>query len=110
MTYIKNYKKQKPPKNIQITHRYINEDNILAVPFDKGIGICQMDQQTYISKLVAIISLQQFKKETQKMEKQETFLSKRRKRIVRMLKKLKEESKIDKLLYEKLKLVGNQPT
>ena len=106
LTYIKNCKKQKTPRNIQMTRRYLRENNLMAVPFDKGIWICIMDQNTYNNKLDAIIRLPQFEKETQKRKNEKHPVLKGEERIVRTLKKLKEENKIDESLYEKLKPVG----
>ena len=39
LAYIKRCSKQKTLRNIQITKKYLNENNLVAVPFDKGIGI-----------------------------------------------------------------------
>ena len=40
INYIKKCKKQKPSRNISATKRYLKKNNLLAVPFDKGVGIC----------------------------------------------------------------------
>ena len=37
LNYVKKCKKQKPPRNIQLTRKYLIENKLLAVPFDKGI-------------------------------------------------------------------------
>ena len=63
-------------------------------------------QHTYNNKLDAIIRLPQFEKETQKRKNEKHPVLKGEERIVRTLKKLKEENKIDESLYEKLKPVG----
>ena len=47
-----------------MTKRYLREKDLLAVPFDKGAGICMMKRQTYISKLSDILNLEQFEKVT----------------------------------------------
>ena len=92
-----------------MTRRYLRENNLLAVPFDKGIGICVMDQDTYNRKLDAIINLPQFEKETHKRKNEKHPVLKEEERIVQMLKKLKSENKIKESLYEKLKPIGSQP-
>ena len=45
-----------------MTKRYLKEHGLLAIPFDRAIGICVMDKNTYHSKLNEIISLPQFEK------------------------------------------------
>ena len=59
---LKHCKKQKRPRNISMTKRYLNKNGLMAIPFDKGIGICLMSSKTYIKKLCEIIHLSQFKK------------------------------------------------
>lgn len=54
LTYIKNCKKQKTPRNVQMTRKYLKENDLLAVPFDKGIGICLMKTDTYNENLTKL--------------------------------------------------------
>ena len=42
LNYIKKCKRMKSSKNIQLTKKYLKVNDLLAVPFDKGIGICIM--------------------------------------------------------------------
>ena len=60
LAYIKNCRKQKSPRHIHLTKRYLKENGLLAVPFDKGIGICVMPAETYKEKIRDITSLKQF--------------------------------------------------
>ena len=57
LTYIKNCNKQKNPRNIQMTCRYLKENKLVAIPFDKVIGVCLMTVDTYNNKLKDIINL-----------------------------------------------------
>ena len=43
-----------------MTKKYLKDNGLLAIPFDKGIGICIMKKETYESKLDDIINLPQF--------------------------------------------------
>ena len=43
-----------------MTKKYLKDQNLLAVPFDKGIGICLMKSELYNNKLDDIIQLPQF--------------------------------------------------
>jgi len=62
LSYIKKCKKQNTSRNIMLTKKYLKEHNLLAVPFDKGVGICIMKKETYNRKLAAIYNLPQFEK------------------------------------------------
>jgi hypothetical protein len=50
LTYIKHCKKQKSSRNILLTKQYIQENDFLAIPFDKGLGICLMTKAKYQEK------------------------------------------------------------
>jgi hypothetical protein len=63
MKYIKTCTKQKTPRNLLMTKKYLSANNLVAVPFDKGIGFCVMKAENYNDKLNTILSLDQFKKE-----------------------------------------------
>ena len=71
IAYIKKCKKQVSNRNVQATKRYLKEKSLLAVPFDKGVGICVMKRQAYEDKLSSILQLPQFEKleQTRKNEK-----------------------------------------
>ena len=60
MKYVKACSAQQPPRNLMMTKRYLKVNNLLAIPFDKGTGICIMKKQTYREKLNDILSLEQF--------------------------------------------------
>ena len=40
LAYIKKCQKQKEPRHIMTTKRYLKDNDLLAIPFDKGVGIC----------------------------------------------------------------------
>ena len=67
ISYIKKCSKQSIPRNLIMTKKYLKEHDLLAVPFDKGIGICLMKCQSYENKLMDILKLKQFKKKLVKM-------------------------------------------
>ena len=62
LTYIKQCKKMKISKNIQLTKKYLKQNDLLAIPFDKGVGICVMKKSAYHEKMDKIIQLPQFEK------------------------------------------------
>ena len=54
--------KQSIPRNLIMTKKYIEKHNLLAVPFDKGNGICLIKPQAYENELMDILKLKQFKR------------------------------------------------
>ena len=48
--YIKKCKKQKSSRNIAAAKRYLKENKLLAIPFDKGVRICLMKRRTMKEK------------------------------------------------------------
>ena len=109
LNYIKNCKKQKSPRNIQMTRRYLKENGLLAIPFDKGIGICLMKTETYNEKLCDITNLPQFQKVHQKRKNEKHPVMKEEERVTGTLKQLKDQNKITDSLFDKLKPTGSQP-
>ena len=79
--YIKSCSKQKSPRNLLLTKRYFKEHDILAVPFDKGVGICLMKRDTYNSKMDDILKLDQFEKLTNPRSNSRDFTLKEEDRI-----------------------------
>ena len=110
LQYVKKYKKQKPSRNLALTRKYLKDNDLQAVPFDKGIGICLMKRQTYEAKLSEILSLPQFVKEKQTRKNAKHPVIKEHERICSSLLDLNKKGKIDDELYEKLKPTGSQPT
>ena len=103
LTYIKNCKKQKNPRYIQMTRKYLKENGLIAVPFDKGIGICLMKTESYTKKLEDIINLPQFEKVTRQRKNEKHPILKEEERVLNTLKHLKQQGKISDSLYDKLK-------
>ena len=109
LNYIKKGKKLKSSRNITMTKKYLKDNKLLAVPFDKGIGICVMKQEAYHSKLDAILQLPQFQKINVTRKNAKHPVIKEQDRIVNALKLMKQEGRISEALYEKLKPIGSQP-
>ena len=109
LNYIKKCKKMKASKNIQLTKKYLKENDLLAVPFDKGIGICIMQKDLYHEKLGKIINLPQFEKVVKKRKNEKSPVLKEEERVRNILKSLKTEGKITDELYDSLCPRGSQP-
>ena len=109
LNYVKKCNKQKPSRNIQMTKKYLKDHDLLAIPFDKGIGICIMKRETYEEKLSDILSLPQFQKVETTRKNAKNPVIKENERIVGELKSLRDNGKIDERLYEKLRPTGSHP-
>lgn len=102
-------KKQKTSRNILLTRKYLKEKNLLAIPFDKGIGFCLMKVATYQRKINEIIHLPQFEKIIPKRKNEKHPVVKEEEKVLSLLKRLKDEKKISESLFFKLKPTGSQP-
>ncbi len=107
--YIKTCSSQKSPRNLVMTKKYLVGKELVAVPFDKGVGYCVMKQSTYRQKLDNILSLEQFSKETQLRSNSKDLILKEEERINDELETLKKSDKISEELYWKLRSKGGQP-
>ena len=92
-----------------MTKKFLKDNNLLAIPFDKGIGICIMKKETYAAKLDAIINLPQFEQVAITRKNAKHPVIKEEERIVTTLKNMRDSNRISDKLYEKLNPVGSQP-
>ena len=100
----------KTPRHLMLTRKYLNDNNLLAVPFDKGIGFCIMTVENYQEKLDAVLNLSQFEEVvTKKRINEKSPVIKEEERVRDALKELKESGDIDEALFDKLKPIGSQP-
>ena len=88
LNYIKKAKKMKSSRNIMLTKEYLKNNNLLAIPFDKGIGICIMKKDVYNQKLDAITNLPQFEKVVKTRKNAKHPILKEEERITDRLKEL----------------------
>ena len=109
LQYVKKCKKQKNSRNIQMTKKYLKDNDLLAVPFDKGVGICVMKRCDYEKKLSKILELPQFEKVTTTRKNAKKPVIKEHERILDELKELHKAGKIDDAMLEKLRPTGSHP-
>ena len=50
LNYIKKCKQLKSSRNIILSKKYLKDHHLLAIPFDKGIGIWVMKKEVYHTK------------------------------------------------------------
>ena len=109
LNYIKQCKKLKSSRNVMLTKKYLKDHNLVAVPFDKGIGICIMKQETYKAKLDDVLKLPQLKKLPKGRKNAMNPVLKEEIRVIESLEQLRDDGKIDESLFQKLKPKGSQP-
>ena len=109
LNYIKKCKNMKPSRNITMTKKYLKDNDLVAVPFDKGVGICLMKQETYKQKLDEILQLPQFEKVVKSRKNAKHPVLKEEERITNVLQTLLKDDKIDQSLFFKMKPKGSQP-
>ena len=109
MHYIKTCKKQKSPRHLTLTQKFLKDNKLVAVPFDKGIGFCIMPQSTYENKLNPIIDLPQFTPYVVKRSNAKHPVIKEEERVNAVLNELRKKGKISERLFNELKATGSQP-
>ena len=108
LNYIKRCSKQKVPRYITMTKRFLKEHELLAIPFDKGTGICLMKSTTYKSKIDDILQLRQFKKIQITRKNAKNMSVKEEERVNDKLQELLDANEIDETLFEEIKSMGGQ--
>ena len=109
LNYIKHCDKMKSNRNITMTKKYLKENGLLAIPFDKGAGICLMTISMYQEKMNDILQLPQFTKVVSTRKNAKDPILKEEERIIDVLKTLGESGDLSKSLIEALKPTGSQP-
>ena len=92
-----------------MTQKYLKNNNLIAVPFDKEVGICLMSIESYNQKLGEILKLPQFEKMTKQRTNAKEFVLKEEEDIVKCLKELLNEEQISQKAFDMLKPVGSKP-
>ena len=58
--YAKNVKQTPSDKGIEKARKYLKDNGLLAVPFDKDVGFCVMKKETYEKKKIFFGQAEQF--------------------------------------------------
>ena len=108
LKYIKSCSTQMTPRHFTMTKRNLKYNGLLAVPFDKGAGICVMKSDVYAEKLNEILNLEQFVKINPTRKKAYEMCLKEEQRINNVLQDLCKEVKIDEKTLKEMKSTGGQ--
>ena len=93
-------------KAVEKTKKYLKDNGLLAVPFDKGVGFCKMRKQTYGTKPESLLQSAQFVKKDATTEE---FILKTEKELNKELLVMNKKDEISDQLYSKMRSIGGNP-
>ena len=99
--------KQTPSdKGVEKARKYLKDNGLLAVPFDKGVGFCVMKKETYEKKLKDLLQAEQF---SERKNLTDSVIMKIEKDISNELLAMKKKDEISEAMYNMLRSTGAQP-
>ena len=104
-SYISSCKLKKSPRILDRTKKWLKDNDIMAVPYDKGTGFCIMQRTSYFQKLVKILNGPQFKA----INVDSDFTIKQETKFCKQLSDLMKLGDISKEFNQKVRPVGSQP-
>ena len=104
--YAKNVRQTPRDKAVEKTRKYLKDNGLLAVPFDKGVGFCIMRKQRYESKLESLLQSAQFVKKDATTDE---VILKIEKELNKELLAMNKRDEISDQLYSKMRSTGGQP-
>ncbi|XP_063728862.1 uncharacterized protein LOC134856523 [Symsagittifera roscoffensis] len=105
-SYAKRVRQTPSDRGIEKARKYLKDNGLLAVPFDKGVGFCVMKKTTYEAKLTELLQSEQF---SEKPGLTDSVVMKIEKDINKELLAMKKKDEIDEALYSRLRSTGGQP-
>ena len=103
--YIKQNRRIPQDSAVDKVSKYLRQNGLLAIPFDKGVGFCVMRCSEYESKLNDILNGPQFIK----LEIEDSDVKKHESKINRILADLKKKNSISEEFYHQIRSTGAQP-
>ena len=100
--YAKNLK-QTPRDKVK---KYLKDNGLLAVPFDKGVGFCIMRKRTFESKLESLLQSAQFVKKDATIDE---VILKTEKELNKKLLAMNKRDEISDQLNSKIRSTGGNP-
>ena len=101
--YAKNVRQTPRDKAVEKTRKFIKDNGLLAVLFDKGVGFCIMRKQTYKSKLESLLQSAQFVKKDATTDE---VILKIEKELNKELLAMNKRDEIIDQLYSKMRSTG----
>ena len=107
--YAKKAKSHTSKRALSTLKRWLEENDIKAVPFDKGLGFCLMRTETYNKKLEELLDGPQFEKVTTKRKNAIDPFIKESREFKEKLTKLHKDGKISQEILNKAQCKGGSP-
>ena len=104
--YARNVKQTPSDKGVEKARKYLKDNGLLAVPFDKGVGFCVMKKETYEKKLKDLLKGEQF---SERKNLTVSVIMKIEKDINKELLAMKNKDEISEAMYNRLRSTGAQP-
>ena len=101
--YAKNVRQTPRDKAVEKTRKYLKGNELLAVPFHKGVGFCIMRKQTYESKLESLLQSAQFVKKDATTDE---VILKMEKELNKELLAMNKRDEISDQLYSEMRSTG----
>ena len=93
-------------KGVEKARKYLKDNGLLAVPFDKGVGFYVMKKETYEKKLKDLLQAEQF---SERKNLTDSVIMKIKKDINIELLAMKKKDEISEAMYNRLRSTGAQP-
>ena len=103
--YAKNERQTPKDKAVEKTRKYLKDNGLMAVLFDKGVGFCTMRKQTYESKLESLLQSAQFLKKDATTDEVKPKIEKE---LNQELQAMNKRDKISDQLSSKMRSAGRQ--
>ena len=103
--YVNTLNGTKTEKETVLVKKWLRDNEVLAVPYDKGTGFCLKKVSTYMEKCDALLSLPQFQKQLITKDP----ISTQEKNFKAKLYKMRKRGLISEEFYKKVILRGSQP-
>ena len=103
--YATNVRQTPRDKTVEKTRKYLKDNGLLAVIFDKGVSFCIMRKRTYESKLELLLQSAQFVKKDATTDE---VILKNEKKLDKELLAMNKRDEISDQLYSKMRSTGGQ--
>ena len=104
--YARKVKQAPSDKRVAKARRFLKDNGLLAVPFDKGVGFCVMKKEAYEKKLKNLLQAEQF---SERKNLTDIVIMKTEEDINKELLAMKKKDEISKALYTRLRSTAAQP-
>ena len=105
--YAKKVKQTPSNKDVEKARKYLKDNGLLAVPFNKGVGFCLMKKETYEKRLKDFLQAEQFSE--RKNLTDTVIMKKKEKDINKELLAIKKKDEISEARYTRLRSTEAQP-